>query len=68
MRAERRGGVEERVVARGNFRNTPRATISRAEFGERVSRLHEALASVVDQGRAFAAQRFGRQRAGSRRP
>ncbi len=43
--------------------NTPRATMSRgASSAERMLRQHEALALGVDQRRAFAAQRFGRER------
>ena len=42
-----------------------RATISRgASSASGWTRSHEALALVVDQHRAFAAQRFGRQRRG----
>ena len=57
------GRVEERAVAGGDLgEHAARHDIARREFGERMPRQHEALALVVDQGRAFAAQRFGRQR------
>ncbi len=63
MRAERGRRVEERAVAGGDFReHAARHDIARREFGEPMARQHEALALVVDQCRAFAAQRFGRQR------
>ena len=63
MPAECGGSVEERAVAGGNFREyAARHHVAGREFGKRMPRLHEALALVVDQGRAFTAQRFGRQR------
>ncbi len=63
MRAERLGRVEECATAGGDFREyAARHDVARREFGERMASLHEPFASLVDQRRAFAAQRFGRQR------
>ena len=63
MRAERLACIEERAAAGGDFgEHAARHDIARRQLGQRMQRQHEALALVVDQGRAFAAQRFGRQR------
>ena len=63
-RADRRAGIEERAAPGLRSRRTrARATISRgASSASGWIAQHEALAALVDQHRAFAAQRFGRER------
>ena len=52
-------------MARRNLgEHTARDDVARRELGKGVARQHEALALVVDQGSAFAAQRLGGQRCG----
>src|SRR5207244_2314296 len=64
-RAQRRRRVEERAMARRNLgEHTARDDVARRELGKGVARQHEALALVVDQGSAFAAQRLGGKRCG----
>ncbi len=63
MRAERVGGVEQHAMAGGNFReHAARHDIARRQFSQRMPSRHETFAPVVDQRRAFPAQRFCRQR------
>ncbi len=60
MRTGRRSGVEERAMAGGDFgEHAAGHDIPRRQFSQSVPRLHETFALAVDQGRAFAAQRFG---------
>ncbi len=62
-RAQCLARIEECAAAVGNLREHAAGDdVARGELGERMARLHEALAAVVDQCRAFAAQRFGRKR------
>ena len=62
-RAERLARIEEGAAAgRDLGEHAARHDVARRELGERMERQHEALAGVVDQRRAFAAQRLGRER------
>ena len=60
LAAIQEGAFSGRVLAM----HGPGDDIARGEFGIVVDRFHEAMAGLVDQGRAFPAQGFGTQRGG----
>src|SRR5690606_14847399 len=60
-----RAAIEKRTAPRRDLgENGARHEVTRGEFGIRMQCLQEALASAIDEGRAFAAQRFCRQGSG----
>ena len=59
--------IEKGAASAHDLAINPRATTSRgSKLGVGVERAHEALATRVDQGRAFAPERFGGERARGR--
>jgi hypothetical protein len=59
-RTERLSRIQKCTAARGDLgEHAARDDVARRQLGKPVPRRHEALASAIDQYRAFAAQRFG---------
>jgi hypothetical protein len=57
--------IEERAAAGGDLgEHAARHDVARRKFGQRVQACHEALAALVDQDRAFAAQALRCERRG----
>ena len=64
-RADGFAAIEKRAAPGGDLgEHAARHDIARRQLAARIDGQHEALAAAVDQRRAFAAQRFGRERRG----